>query len=312
MRVLVTGGAGFIGSHIVDGLVQEGNEVAVVDDLYLGSAENLNPGARFHQVSITDFDRLETVFAQERPQIVNHHAAQTSVTRSMADPAFDAQVNIVGSLNVMQLCVKYGADKLVFASTCAVYSEPVDLPMRESHPTAPQSAYGMAKLAVENYVLLYRSSYGLRSWVLRYGNVYGPRQRPGWENGVVAIFARQLLDGARPTIFGDGSKTRDYVFVMDVVRANLLATSADGNGDVLNVGRGIEVSDFEIFDLARNAVGSEVDPIYGDRRPGEADRVSLDSYKARELLGWVPTVAPEDGVRQTVEYYRALGPARAR
>ena len=304
MKVLVTGGAGFIASHIVDALIDAGHVVAVVDDLSTGSAHNVNPGARLHAVSVTDFESLEEVFAQERPEVVNHHAGQTSVRHSMADPSLDAQINVVGSINVLRLCVKYGSPRLIFASTCAVYSEPAYFPMDESHPIRPQSAYGMAKHTVEGYVRFYGDVYGLRYKIIRYGNVYGPRQNPEGEAGVVAIFTGQLLSGVQPTIFGDGAKTRDYVFVEDVVKANLLAMSEVGDNEVYNIARGEEVSDFEMFDEVRRATGAATEPIYAPKRPGEADRVVLDCSKAANCLGWTSTVQLKEGIRCVVAHHR--------
>jgi UDP-glucose 4-epimerase len=334
MRVLVTGGAGFIASHIVDALIEEGHEVAVVDNLSHGKAEHVNPRARFYNVDITDFAALDEVFSRERPETVNHHAAQTSVRRSMADPSFDAMVNIVGSINLLQHCVKHGASKFIFASTCAVYSEPQYIPMDEEHPARPQSGYGMSKLTVENYIRFYTEVYGLRHTIFRYGNVFGPRQDPKGEAGVVAIFTEQFMEGIQPTIFGDGTKTRDYVFVKDVARANLLAMGVAGTpsmsppyqggdtpsisppwkgGDiegVFNIARGVEVSDFEIFDAVRQATGARVEPIYSQKRPGEADRVCLNCERAKQVLGWGPTVHLREGVHQVVAHYRQRHRAR--
>ncbi len=308
MRVLVTGGAGFIGSHIVDAAVAAGHDVASVDNLFTGKRSNLNPRARFHQVDITDAAMLEEVFEQEKPEVVNHHAAQADVRRSMADPGFDATVNIVGSLNLLQLCVKYQVARVTFASTCAIYSEPEHIPMDEVHPVAPQSAYGMAKYTVENYLRLFSDTYGLRYKVFRYGNVFGPKQDPKGEAGVVAIFVGQMLSGVQSTIFGDGTKTRDYVYVGDVVDANLRAMEPVGDNEVFNLARGIEVSDFEIFDAVRKAVGVAVEPVYAEKRPGEADRVALDASKARRILGWTDTVSLQAGVEAVVAETRASSP----
>ena len=305
MRVLVTGGAGFIGSHLVDALVERGHDVSIVDDLSAERSGFINPHARFHEVSITDVDGLSRVFAEERPEAVSHNAAQISVRSSMADPSFDAQVNVVGSVNVLQLAVTHGCERVLFASTGAVYSEPVHLPMDESHPAVPASAYGTSKLAVESYLRLYSEVHGLQYVAFRCGNVYGPRQDPGGEAGVVPIFASRMLSGRQVTIYGDGSKTRDYVYISDVVEANLAAMRLPGAAQVLNLARGVEVSDYEVFDLVRSAVGSNVEPVYAEKRPGEVDRVCIDSSRASEVLGWTPTVEPAEGIRRTVEHLRA-------
>ena len=309
VRALVTGGAGFIGSHVVDALLHEGHDVTVVDDLSTGRQSHLSPEVRFYQTSVTDFDGLAKVFASERPEFVSHHAAQKSVRDSMANPSFDALVNVVGSVNVFELSVRHGCERMVFASTAAVYSEPVHLPMSESHPVRAQSAYGTSKLAAEGYLQFYGDVYGTRYVVFRYANVYGPRQDPKGEAGVVAIFAKRILEGQRPTIYGDGTKTRDYVFVSDVVSANLAAMESVNHSDVMNLGRGIQVTDYEIFDLVRRAAGSDIQPVYADKRPGEADRVSLAAARAADLLKWRPAVAPEEGIQRTVDYFRdAIAP----
>ena len=303
MKVLVTGGAGFIGSHIVDALVGEGHDVAVVDDLSTGDKGQVNSKARLHAVDFTDLAALSKVFEAEQPEVVSHHGAQADVRHSMADPSHDARVNVVGSVGVLQLSAQYGVRKLIFASTCAVYSEPRYLPMDESHPTGPQSAYGTSKLAVESYLKFFSDARGLRYTTFRYGNVYGPRQNPHGEAGVVAIFARQILAGVQPTIFGDGSKTRDYVFVDDIVHANLSALGNAGDGEVFNLARGEEVSDFEVFDAVRKATGvSSMEPAYAEKRPGEAQRVGLSCAKARERLGWTPRVGLNEGAPAAVEY----------
>lgn len=304
MKVLVTGGAGFIGSHIVDALIEAGHIVAVLDDLSTGSKRNLNPKARFYKVSVTDFDALGEVFEQEKPELVNHHAAQTSVRNSMADPSFDGLVNVIGSINLLRLSVDNAVERFIFASTCAVYSEPQYIPMQEAHPIGPQSAYGAAKAAVEGYVRMYSEVYGLRYKVYRYGNVFGPRQNPEGEAGVVAIFTRQMLGSEQPTIFGDGSKTRDYVSVSDVVMANLLGMDERGDNDTYNIARGTEVSDFEIFDTVRKAAGSDVEPLYADKRPGEANRVCLNCSMAANVLAWSPVIGLADGIAQVVDYHR--------
>ena len=305
MRVLVTGAAGFIGSHVTDALVDAGHSVAALDDFSTGKEEHLNTQARLHVASVTDADALDGVFARERPQVVYHLAAQVSVRRSMAAPSQDAGVNVLGSINTIQSCVEHGAERIVFSSTAAVYSEPLYLPVREDHPKRPQSAYGTAKLAVESYLRLYADVYGLRYKVLRFGNVFGPRQDPHGEAGVVAIFTNQMLEGVRPTIFGDGTKTRDYVYVDDVASANMLAMAPRGDNDVYNIARGIETSDFEIFDAVRSATGASVEPAYRVKRPGEADRIALDNSKARRILGWTPKMDLAEGIALEVEHIRS-------
>jgi len=306
MKTLVTGGAGFIASHIVDALLDNGYEVVVVDDMSNGRADNVNPLARMYHVDITDPDALNDVFAREKPGVVSHHAAQTSVRHSIAGPGFDARVNIGGSINVLQSCIEHGVSKLVFASSCAVYSEPRYIPMDESHPISPQSGYGLSKHTAERYIELYAGAHGLAYTVFRYGNVFGPRQDPQGEAGVIAIFTQQLLTDVQPTIFGDGGKTRDYVFVGDIAHANLLTVAGAGDNDTFNLARGIEVSDFEVFDAVRRATGSIVEPVYAEKRPGEADRVSLDCSKAERSFGWTPQTTFAAGVEQVVAARKSL------
>ncbi len=304
MRVLVTGGAGFIGSHIVDELVNQGHTVSVVDDFSEGSLQNLNPDARLFDVSINDAPALENAFAEARPDVVSHHAAQISVRNSMYDPTRDAQVNIIGSLNVLQAAVKHDVERFIFASTSAVYSKPQRLPMSEGHPMMPESVYGVSKLSVENFVRLYSDTYGIKHKIFRYGNVFGPRQNPHGEAGVVAIFAGQFLRGEQPTIFGDGTKTRDYVFVSDVVSASIAGMGEAGDNDTYNIARGIGVSDYEMFDTVAAAADSSLQPRYAPVRPGEPQHLSLDPTKAHEILAWRPSVSLSEGIAQVVEHYR--------
>ena len=304
MRVLVTGGAGFIGSHIVDELITQGHKVAVVDDLSEGSLQNLSPEARLFDVSINDASALEKAFSEARPEVVSHHAAQISVRNSMYDPTRDAKVNIIGSLNVLQAAVKHDVERFIFASTSAVYSKPQQLPMSESHPMMPESVYGVSKLSVENFIRLYSATYGIKHKIFRYGNVFGPRQNPHGEAGVVAIFAGQFLRGEQPTIFGDGTKTRDYVFVSDVVSASIAALGDAGDNGTYNIARGIGVSDYEIFDTVAAAADSSMQPKYAPVRPGEAEHVSLDPTKAHEILSWRPRVSLSEGIAQVIEHYR--------
>lgn len=304
MRVLVTGGAGFIGSHIVDAHIERGDTVSIVDNLCGGSPANVNPEARLYDVDLNDAHALAKAVADAKPEVVSHHAAQVSVRNSMANPTHDAQVNIIGSLNVLQACVQQGVERLIFASTCAVYGKPEHLPMDEAHTLRPESVYGASKLSVETFIRLYTDAYGLKHKIFRYGNVFGPRQNPAGEAGVVAIFTGQMCRGEQPAIFGDGTKTRDYIFISDIVAANIAALNAHGDDQTYNLARGVGVSDFEIFDAVRAAVGAALQPKYAPVRPGEAQAASLDASKARQALHWQPAVDLPDGIRQVVDHYR--------
>ncbi len=303
MRALVTGGAGFIASHVSDGLLERGHEVAIVDNLVTGKPENVPSGARFHEVDVRD-PGLADVFAAERPDIVYHLAAQMDVRKSVADPRYDADVNLLGTLNLLECCRTYGTRKLVYAGTGgAMFGEAAYLPVDEKHPVLPISPYGVSKHTVEHYLYAYRENFGLDFTVLRYPNVYGPRQDPHGEAGVVAIFSLQLLNGETPRIFGDGTKTRDYCFVGDIVEANMLAIER-GSGGLFNIGRGIEVSDRQVFETVRNAVGVDVEPEYAPTRPGEVEHIALDATLARDTLGWEWKVDLPDGVGRAVDFYR--------
>jgi UDP-glucose 4-epimerase len=305
MKVLVTGGAGFIGSHVVDALIKQGYQVAMVDNLSTGRLENINPAATFYQVDICS-PELEKIFEKERPELVNHQAAQTVIQKSMEDPVFDAKQNILGSLNLILQCLRFGVKKIAYASSGgAVYGEPKYRPADESHPVGPISYYGISKHTVEHYLHLSHLEDSLSYVVLRYSNVYGPRQSPKGEAGVVAIFTSQMLQGKRPTIFGKGDKTRDYVYVSDVVTANLLAMERGENG-VYNIGTGVETSDQEIFDLLAELTGYQGNPHYAPVRKGEIYRICLDYSKARKAIGWQPQFLLREGLTETVNYYRSL------
>ena len=304
MKILVTGGAGFIGSHLVDALVERGDEVVVVDNLSTGCRENVNPQTELYELSVGDLG-LADIFERERPDIVSHHAAQIDLRRSVAEPLFDAQENILGSLNVIVNSVRYGVRNFIYASSGgAVYGEPQYLPVDENHPINPTSQYGVSKHTVEHYLHSYALQYGLNYVVLRYPNVYGPRQNPLGEAGVVAIFARQMMGGERPTIFGSGDKTRDYTHVSDVVSANLLAME-QGKNAICNIGTGVETSDQEIFDALAAALGYDSAPLYTSVRPGEIQRICLDWSKAERELGWRPQLPLNEGIVKTVAYFKA-------
>jgi UDP-glucose 4-epimerase len=314
MRILVTGGAGFIGSHIVDAYLALGHDVAVVDDLSSGSRDNLNPRATFLHLDILD-PRLDDAFAEYRPQVVNHHAAQIDVRRAVADPVRDITVNIIGTVRLLERCAAHGIERLIFASTGgAIYGEPRHLPADETHPIAPLSPYGLDKFAAEHYLRIFRQQNLPRAGraggpdyaILRYANVYGPRQDPHGEAGVVAIFANAMLRGDPPTVFGDGQQTRDFVYVGDVVRANVLALEAKLPGPV-NIGTGRAISVNEIYRSLARAIGFDRPPRYAPARAGEVRDIYLDCALARAHLGWCAEVSLEDGLARTLEFLRARG-----
>jgi UDP-glucose 4-epimerase len=312
MRILVTGGAGFIGSHIVDACVEAGYDVAVVDNLHTGSAANLNSQAAFFEVDIRDREGLASVFQRFRPEAISHQAALADVRGSLREPDVYAEVNVVGSVHLLELARQYGVRKVIYASTGgAVYGEPETLPVAESHPVNPLDPYGASKHAVEHYLFLYRHNYGLDYASLRYPNVYGPRQDPLGEAGVVAIFAGRMLEDQPCIINGDGSQQRDFVYVGDIARANLLAL-AQGSG-IYNIGSGVGTDINAIFTGLRNATaGYELDPVYGPAKQGEVYRIYLDASRARAELGWAPTLAVAEGLRRTVDYFQRMAPSGGR
>jgi len=299
LKVLVTGGAGFIGSHVVDALITAGHRVVVVDDLSTGKKEHLNPKATFCQLDIRSPD-LEEVIRREKPDLINHHAAHVDVRRSVADPGHDAEVNIAGSLNLLEKARQHGVSRFVYASTGgAIYGEPEYLPCDEDHPLNPLSPYGVSKLAVEKYLFVYGQTYGLRYTILRYPNVYGPRQDPFGEAGVVAIFASRMLRGEEVVINGSGEQVRDFVCVDDIIRANLLAQEAL-SGQIYNLGTGVGTSINQLFASMKSLTGYAREPVHGPPKPGETFKIYLDAAKARTELGWQPTVGLEDGLRATI------------
>jgi len=303
MRVLVTGGAGFIGSHVVDAYITAGHDVIVVDDLSTGNRQNLHPRAQFVQADIQD-PLVRRLIVKEKVEAVNHHAAQMDVRRSVADPLFDARVNVLGLLNVLEGAREAGVKKVIFASSGgAVYGEQEAFPAGEEHPTHPLSPYGVSKRAGEHYLHFYGAAYDIPYVALRYANVYGPRQDPHGEAGVVAIFTLRLLAGVQPVINGDGKQTRDYVFVGDVARANLAALRVAYTGP-LNIGTGIETDVNQLFGYLRDLTGSALPEAYGPTKLGEQRRSVIAWACAARVLGWRPEVGLEEGLRQTVEYFR--------
>ncbi len=303
MRILVTGGAGFIGSHIVDAFVAAGHQVAVVDNLNTGKLANLNPAATFYQVDIRDAAGLAQVFEQVQPEVISHQAALADVRGSLREPDAYAEVNIIGSIRLLEAARQHGVHKIVYASTGgAVYGEPQYVPVREDHAINPLDPYGASKHTVEHYLFLYRHNYGLDYASLRYPNVYGPRQDPHGEAGVVAIFTGKMLAGEPCTINGDGTQQRDFVFVGDVARANLLAAT-NGSG-IYNIGSGVGSDVNAIFDGLKQAAGYAQEALYGPAKLGEVFKIFLDASKARRELGWEATVSVVEGLRRTVEYFQ--------
>jgi UDP-glucose 4-epimerase len=309
MKVLVTGGAGFIGSHVTDRLIDAGAEVVVLDNLSSGKRESVHPRARLYEADICG-EGIRTLFDQERFDCVDHHAAQMNVRRSVDEPVFDARVNILGSLNLLQAAVATGVKKFVFASTGgAIYGEQLTFPADETHQTCPMSPYGIAKLAVEKYLVFYEQVYGLPYTALRYANVYGPRQDPHGEAGVVAIFSQRLLAHEPAIINGDGEQTRDFIYVEDVVRANVLAVTTDLRG-IYNVGTGIATSVNVLYAHLAKHTGSTQRPRHGPSKAGEQQRSVLDNRKLQAATKWTPTVSLDEGLRHTVAFFAESGSRR--
>jgi len=304
VRALVTGGAGFIGSHLVDALEQEGHVVSIIDDLSTGTRDNLNPRASFYEVDLRSED-IRGVFEKERPEIVYHLGAQMNVTLSLRKPVFDADVNVIGTVNILQHCVDWGVKKFVFASTAgAIYGNPKDLPTTEATPAAPVSHYGTSKLSCEHYAALYQRIYDLPYTILRYANVYGPRQLPHGEAGVCAILAGLMLEGKTPVLYGHGEPVRDYVYVADVVRANLLAMDK-AEGETLNIATGVPTTVNAIFEVIKDLTQFQGKPQLEPLRTGEVHSIYTDASRAEKALGWKPETTLAGGLKATVDHFRS-------
>jgi UDP-glucose 4-epimerase len=310
MRALVTGGAGFIGSNLVDALLERGEDVSVLDDLSTGQRENLEPalaaGARLDEADITDPGAVARCIEQRKPEVVFHLAAQIDVRRSVADPVFDLGVNAGGTINLLRAAERGSIRRLVFASTGgAIYGEGAGrpLPLAEDAECRPDAPYGQSKLAAEGYLALSSRQHGLSTVALRLGNVYGPRQDPLGEAGVAAIFSGALLEGRRPRVFGSGEQTRDYIYVDDVVEGFLAAAASEVDG-AYNVGTGVETSVLALGELLAKACGAEFDPEMAEARPGEVQRIAIDSSRAAADLGWRAKTPLDEGLRLTVESLR--------
>jgi len=303
MKVLVTGGAGFIGSHLVDRLIREGHTVTIVDNLSTGKRENLNPKAKFVKVDIRE-EALAELFRSESPEYVFHFAAQIDVRKAVENPIFDAQVNVLGTLNLLENSFRHRVKKFIFASTGgALYGETEKLPSQEDDPLSPLSPYGVAKLACEQYICSYGFSHSLRYTIFRYGNVYGPRQDPLGEAGVVAIFTRLMLEEKNPIVYGYGKMWRDYVYVGDVVEATLLALEK-GDNEIYNIGTGIGTSVQDLYTMMKAIIEFKGKPIYKEARKGEIKRSTLDCQKAKKELNWSPKVSLEEGLKRTIAWFK--------
>ncbi len=307
MRILVTGGAGFIGSHIVDQCIAKGHEVAVLDSLWSeggGKEQNINPKALFFRADITDEATLQSIFDEVRPEVVSHQAAQHSVAISAKKPQFDARVNVLGLLNVLTQCTRVGTRKIVFASSAATYGTPAQLPIDEETPQHPESPYGITKMVAEYYLRYWQEANGLNYTALRYGNVYGPRQDPNGEAGVIAIFAKRFLNHESVRIDWDGEQKKDYVFVEDVARANVLAIEHSEN-DIFCIGTGKGASVNELYNTLATIVGYKPEIVRAPKRPGDIYLAYFNCAKAKQVLGWEPQVTLYEGIAKTVEFFKS-------
>jgi len=303
-KIIVTGGAGFIGSHVVDLFIGQGYDVVIIDDLSTGRASNLNPSAKYYKMDIRD-PKIREVFEVEKPDYVSHHAAQMDVRRSVAQPLFDADVNILGSINLIESAKAVDVKRFIYISTGgAVYGEPERVPCEETDPINPICQYGASKHSVEHYLFMYHFNYGLKYTVLRYPNVFGPRQDPHGEAGVVAIFTGKMLAGEPVMINGDGEQTRDFVYVGDCARANFLAATVEHTPGIYNIGWGLPTSVNDIFSALAKVTSFPHPVQYGPAKVGETRHIYLNATKAKKDLGWVPTISLEEGLEKTVDYFK--------
>lgn len=301
MKVLVTGGAGFIGSHIVDELIIHGHEVVIIDNMLHGKFENINKKAKFYNIDIRD-EKINDIFELEKFEVIYHLAAQISVSNSVDDPINDASINIIGTLNLLECCRKHRIKKIVYPASAAIFGEPLYLPIDEKHPLNMQCGYGVTKHTIEHYLDVYNKLYGIKYTVLRYSNVYGPRQDSTGEGGVVAIFSEKFLKKESPTIFGDGEQTRDFVYVKDVVKANLVALDSLDN-DIFNISSNIEVSVNSLFNIFNTLTQNNLKPIYTKERSGDIRNSYMTYDKIASVSIWRPEYSLEKGLEKTLDFY---------
>ena len=304
MKIIITGGAGFIGSHIVDKLIKQKNKIIIIDDLSTGKKENINKAAKFYKINLQNFKELEKIFKKEKPNFVCHQGAHASVRESVEDPIFDAKTNILGTINIASCCIKYKVKKLVFASTGgALYGDAKILPTPETYPAKPVSPYGVSKLSGEQYLYCFNFLNKLNYIILRYANVYGPRQDPFGEAGVVAIFSQKIVNNEQPTINGSGQQTRDFVYIDDIVGANLKALKSASSKNIFNVGTGIQININKIFQTLVKVSGKKVKEVHTSAKPGEQKTSALDYSKIKKKLNWEPEVKLEDGLKETYDWF---------
>ncbi len=303
MKILITGGAGFIASHIADAYIELGHDIVIIDNLSTGFAENLNPNAKFYKLDITSPEIIE-VFEKEKFDMISHHAAQMNIRFSVENPIIDSNINILGSLNLYEAAVKTGVKKVIFASTGgAIYGETDIIPTPETTELRPCSPYGISKLTNEKFLFYYNQVYNLAYTILRYANVFGSRQNPQGEAGVVAIFINKMLRGEQPIINGDGLYTRDYIHISDVVTANILSLN-DNNPNIYNIGTGIETTTNEIFRIIKNSINADCPEVHGEAKKGEQRRSCISYKKIKQELNWEPKISLEQGIKETVDFFR--------
>ena len=303
MKIIITGGAGFIASHVADVYIKAGHAVAIIDNLSTGFRKNINPKAKFYKADIRDRAAIDRIFKREKPEIANHHAAIAEVVKSLRDPIPTLDVNVLGTTNILLAFGNHGRGvnkKFIFSSTGgAIYGEPKKIPADEATPAMPLSPYGLSKLLGEEMIEFYARQYGFRYCIFRYPNVYGPRQNPRGEAGVVAIFGGLMKEGRQPTIFGDGTKARDYMFVTDIARANLLAIRK-GIHETINLGWGKKITDRTIFKTIAEALDYHGKPMYAPYRKGEVYQIAIKAERAKKILGWSPKITFAEGIKKTI------------